>query len=154
MPKKNPNHEPVIENRQARFSFEILDKLETGIALKGSEVKSIREGGFELKEGFISARKGEMFLEGAYIKPYGFQGKEPLPAVRTRKLLVHKREIEKWSAEAAQNSLTIVPLRAYFKKGRVKLEIALGRGKKNRDKRESIKKRETERNLQRTFRAK
>ena len=147
--KENKSREPVIENRKARFEFTVLEKLEAGVVLKGSEVKSIREGGLELKESFVFAKKDALYLEGAYIKPYGYQGKMPLEAVRTRKLLLHKREIAKLGAEIQQAGMAIVPLKAYFKNGRVKLELGLGKGKKGADKRESIKKREVDRNLQR-----
>lgn len=141
--------EPTIENRQARFQYEIMDTFEAGIVLKGSEVKSIRDGGFELKESFVMSKKGELFLEGAYIKPYFAQGNAPLEPTRPRKLLLNQREIHRLTGEAKLNGYAIVPIKAYFKKGRIKLEIGLGRGKKNVMKRETIKKRETERNLRR-----
>lgn len=147
--KDTSKKEPTIENRQARFKFEIGETFEAGVALKGSEVKAIRDGGFELKESFVMPRKDELFLEGAYIKPYFAQGRDPLEPTRTRKLLLHKKEIRKLTEEAQRNGFTIVPLKAYFKKGRIKLLIGLGKGKKNNEKRETIKNRETERNLRR-----
>lgn len=151
--KERVKREPVIENRKARFEFTVLEKLEAGVVLKGSEVKSIRDGGLELKESFVFAKKDALYLEGAYIKPYGYQGKAPLEAVRTRKLLLHKREIARLGAEVKQNGMAIVPLKAYFKNGRVKLEIGLGKGKKSGDKRASIKKREVDRSLHRINKA-
>ncbi|MCB0308616.1 MAG: SsrA-binding protein SmpB [Bdellovibrionales bacterium] len=139
----------MIENRQARFQYHIEDKFEAGLALKGAEVKSIREGGFELKESFILTKDGELYIEGAYIKPYVHQGKDPLSPTRRRKLLLNRREINRLTAEVQRNGMSIVPLKAYFKRGRIKLEIGLGKGKKNIMKRETIKKRETERNMRR-----
>lgn len=147
--KETQKREPVIENRKARFEFTVLEKLESGIVLKGCEVKSIRAGGLELKESFIFPKNNALYLEGAYIKPYGYQGNAPLEAVRTRKLLLHKKEIARFSAEVKQNGMAIVPLKAYFVRGRVKIELGLGRGKKAANKRETIKNREVERNLRR-----
>ncbi len=132
----------VADNRQARRDFFILDKIEAGLELKGSEVKSVREGQVNLKEGYVLEDRGEMFLKGVHIKPYEYASQSLNPD-RTRKLLLHKKEIRRWSMETQQKGLTMVPLRVYFKNGRAKLEIGLAKGKKRFDKRETIKQRES-----------
>lgn len=135
----------VAENRKARFEYEILDKLEAGIALQGSEVKSLRSGHANLGDGHIHFRKGEAFLESVHISPYshgGYSNHEPL---RLRKLLMHKREILKWLGKYKEKGLTAVPLKIYFKDGIVKVEVALVRGKKLHDKRETLRKKTLDR---------
>ncbi len=145
----------VAENRQARHNFSILEIFEAGVELKGSEVKSIRKGNVQLKEGYAHVRNGELYLEGVHVNPYKFSSHSGLEAVRKRKLLMHKREIVRIHAELSQNRYTLVPLRVYFKDGRAKVELGLAKGKKLYDKRAALKKRETERlvaRAQRKFR--
>ncbi len=131
---------PTIENRKARFDFFLFDKFEAGISLLGSEVKSIREGRANLKDAFVRIVKNEAFLFNCHITPYSkIQGHTELDATRQRKLLLNRNEIDKLMGQTSQKGFAIVPLKMYFKKGRVKVEIALAKGKKEFDKRESIK---------------
>jgi SsrA-binding protein len=142
----------IATNRKAFFNYEVLDRAEAGIALLGTEVKSIREGGFNFKDAFVQFRGGELFLVGARIGPYSHGNLMNHPDERDRKLLLHKREIQKIGGKATEKGFTILPLKAYFKKGRVKLEIGLARGKKAHDKRESIKRKELERETRQAVR--
>ena len=121
--------------------------------LRGTEVKSIREGAFSFGDAFVDYRNGELFLVGARIGPYSHGNLQNHPEHRDRKLLLHKREIAKLGGRATERGLTIVPLRAYFKAGRFKLEIGLARGKKRHDKRESLKRKDLERETQQALRA-
>ncbi len=139
----------IVVNRQARYNFEIIETIEAGISLVGTEVKSIREGKANIKESYADIRDGEVFLVGAHISPYtqgNINNHEPL---RERKLLLHAREIRKLTGKVAEKGLTLVPLRLYLKGRRIKLELGLGRGKKLRDKRETIKQRDQEREIAR-----
>ncbi|MFA5750972.1 MAG: SsrA-binding protein SmpB [Candidatus Paceibacterota bacterium] len=140
------------ENRKARFEYEILDKYSAGIELSGIETKSVREGKMSLDGAFVIVRGGEVFLINANITP--FQPKnapKDYDPLRNKKLLLTKKEIEELASNDKNKSLTIVPLTVYNKGRKIKLDIAIVKGKKNRDKRESIKKRETERELRRTL---
>jgi SsrA-binding protein len=142
----------VASNRRARHDYEIIDTFEAGIALEGSEVKSIRESKVVLKDSFAHVRDGEVWLVGTYIAPYEFSrggGHEP---ERTRKLLLHKREIARINAKLGEQGLTLVPLRIYLKEGRAKVELGLGRGKRTIDKRETIKERDQQREIERALR--
>ncbi len=148
--KKNGGDLKVLAtNRKAHHDYFILETHEAGMALLGTEVKSAREGNINLKEAFCAAQRGELFLENCHISPYGHGGYQNHEPLRNRKLLLHKREIIKLTAKVAERGLTIVPLRAYVKDGRVKLEIGLAKGKKSWDKREDIKRRETDREIRR-----
>jgi SsrA-binding protein len=154
MTKPQETGERVIAtNRKAFFNYEILDRAEAGVALLGTEVKSIREGGFNFKDAYVDFRGGELFLVGARIGPYSHGNLMNHPDERDRKLLLHKREILKFGGKATEKGFTILPLKAYFKKGRVKMEIGLARGKKAHDKRESIKRKELERETRQAVRA-
>ena len=135
----------IVKNRMARRNYEILDTFEAGIVLQGTEVKSLREPGtMTLKDSFADIRKsGELFLVGAYINPYKMGNIYNHDPERPRKLLMHKIEIEKLSKRIAEKGLTLVPLSVYFKRGMVKVELGLGRGKNVRDKRDTIKARES-----------
>jgi SsrA-binding protein len=135
----------IATNRKAYFNYEILEKAEAGVRLLGSEVKSIREGGFNFRDAYVEFKGGELFLVGARIGPYSHGNTQNHPEDRQRKLLLHKREILKLGGRATEKGLTIMPLRAYFKGSRVKLEIGLARGKRDHDKRESIKKKDLDR---------
>lgn len=142
----------VAANRKAFHDYFIEDRLETGIALAGTEVKSIRQGGANLKDSFCVVKEGELFLHGMHISPYekgNIFNKDPR---RTRKLLAHRREIRKLQAKAQQDGYAIVPLSLYFSGPRVKVEIALAKGKKLYDKREAAAKRDAKREMDRSSR--
>ena len=146
MPAKPEAGEKLIaSNRKALHEYFVLQKVEAGIALTGTEVKSLRDGAVNLKDSYVSFERGEAFLTGAHISPYAHGNRENHDPERTRKLLLHRREIEKLRTQVAEKGLTVVPLRLYFKGGRVKAEIAVVRGKKLFDKRDSEKKRELDR---------
>jgi len=141
----------VATNRKAYHEYNILEQFEAGVQLKGSEVKSIREGKASLKQSYVLIRKGEAWLKGSHIASYshtGFEGHEP---VRDRKLLLHKREIQKINSKLAEKGLTAVPTKLYFKGGYIKLEFGLAKGKKLYDKRDSKKKRDVERDIKRAL---
>lgn len=153
MPEERKNlQRSVAENRAARHNFFILESFEAGIELRGSEVKSLREGAVQLKEGYAHVEQGELFLEGVHISPYAHSRKEEVDPTRTRRLLMHRREIRRIQAELQQKRLTLVPLRIYFKKGRAKIELGLAKGKKSHDKRAALKERESRRSLERVHR--
>ena len=142
----------VATNRKASHEFFLLDKFEAGISLQGSEIKSIRAGHISLAEAYVRVDGQQAWLEDAHIAPYenaGNYGHEPR---RPRRLLLHKKEIRKMWSEIRQKGVTVVPLRVYLKNGRAKVEIALAKGKKLYDKRETIAKRDVERELSRQFR--
>ncbi len=137
---------PILAtNRKAFFNYEILERVEAGVSLVGTEVKSIREGGLNFRDSFVEFRGGELFLVGCRIGPYSHGNLMNHPENRDRKLLLHKREILKLGGKTTEKGLTLVPLKAYFKKGRVKFEIGLARGKKAHDKREALKRKDIER---------
>ena len=143
----------VSTNRKAFHEYHILETFEAGIQLRGSEVKSIREGKVNLKQAYILITKGEAWVRGCHISAYshtGFEGHNP---VRNRKLLLHKKEIYKITSKLAEKGLTAVPTKLYFKGGLIKLEFGLAKGKKLYDKRNTKKKRDIERDIQRAMRA-
>ena len=142
--KEKPGVKLIVKNRRASFDYELTDKLEAGIALIGSEVKMLRSGSADLSDAWCAIERGEAFLKGMNIPvmPGAAFGHE---AKRARKLLLHKNEIEQLERGVARDGMTIVATRLYFKDGRVKVEIALAKGKRSEDKRESIKAREAER---------
>lgn len=144
----------VASNRQASYRYNLLDRFECGIVLTGTEVKSLREGNAQLKDSYAAIRDGEMWLIGAYIPPYGPAARDNHDPERTRKLLLHKEEIERLIGRTHERGLTLVPTRLYFtgEPSRAKVEIALARGKDLYDKRESLRKREMARDVQRELR--
>ena len=142
----------VASNRQASYRFEFLDKLETGMVLQGTEVKALRDGGAQLKDGYVVIRDGELWLHNVHIPPYPPASRDNHEPERPRKLLAHRREIERLSGRVAERGLTLVPTRIYFSGPRAKVEIALARGKDRFDKRESIRTRETQRDMERALR--
>ena len=141
----------VATNRKAHFQYEILERAEAGVALVGTEVKSIRDGGLSFSDSYVDFRGGELFLVGCRIAPYSHGNLMNHVPDRARKLLLHKREILKLGGRATERGLTLVPLRIYLKNGRVKLEIGLGRGKHAHDKRETIRRRDEERETRRAL---
>ena len=140
----------VATNRQASFRYHLLEKWEAGIELRGSEVKSMREGGVQLKDAYAEVRDGEVWLQRMHVAPYK-PARENHEPERPRKLLLHKREIDRLIGKTAERGLTLVPTRVYFKGPRAKVEIALGKGKEQKDKRRSIKDREVRREIDRAL---
>ena len=139
----------IAENRKARHDFHIVERVEAGIALTGTEVKSLRDGGGTIREAYAQLRDGELYLVGANIAPYkqgNIQNHDPL---RDRKLLLHRREIEQLGAKVAQRGMTLVPLSIYLTNGKVKLELGLARGKEGVDKRHAIAERDARRQMER-----
>ena len=135
----------IASNKKALHDYFIVQKLEAGLALSGTEVKSLRDGRAQLKDAYVIFKDGEAFLFGAHISPYTHGNRENHDPERTRKLLLHKREIEKLRTQTVEKGLTVVPLRLYFKGNRVKAEIAVVRGKRQFDKRDTEKAREADR---------
>jgi SsrA-binding protein len=142
----------VATNRRARFEYEILDTYEAGLVLRGPEVKSLRAGKVSLTDAYAVVRRGEAYLVNAHINPYDQAGRENADPRRERKLLMHRAEIARLSGDVSERGFTLVPLTLYFKEGKAKVELALARGKKLHDKRETIRRREEEREVQRTMR--
>jgi SsrA-binding protein len=138
----------VATNRQAAFRFNLLEKLEAGIVLQGSEVKSLRNGAVQLKDAYAEVQDGEVWLRNMHIAPYD-PARENHDPERPRKLLLHKREIERLIGKTAEKGLTIVPTRVYFSGPRAKVELAVAKGKDMYDKRRAIKDRDTKREVQR-----
>ena len=142
----------VARNRRARFDYHLLDTFEAGLVLKGTEVKSLRDGKVNISDAYGIVRNGEIFLLNAHIQPYdrgGYVNHEP---GRTRKLLLHKREISRLIGAVERDGLTLVPLELYFRKGVAKVAIAVGKGKKMHDKREAAQKRDAQREMARVAR--
>jgi len=148
--KKGSGDSPVLaSNRSASHVYHLDKRIEAGIVLLGPEVKSARAGKINLKEAYARISKGEVFLIGAHFSPYSHARGQDIDPIRRRKLLLHAGEIRKLSRELEGTGMTLVPTRAYLKNGRIKIEIAIGRGKKLHDKRDSSRKRETEREMAR-----
>lgn len=150
--KRKINEGDVASNRQASFRFDFLDRLECGIVLTGTEVKAVRTGTVQLKDGYVLIRDGELFLHNVHIPPYGPAARDNHDPERVRKLLANRKEIDKLAAEMKEKGHALIPLRVYFKGPKAKVEIALGRGKDRFDKRESIKKKDMERDVARQLR--
>ena|SRR5688500_12393068 len=129
----------IVRNRNAFHEYHILDKYEAGAVLQGTEVKSIMDGRIQLKESYVSVRDGEIWLFNAHVSPYSHGNRENHEPLRTRKLLLHKREIERLEKEIMQKGMTLVVTRIYLKNGRIKFEIGVAKGKKLYDKREDLK---------------
>lgn len=143
----------VSTNRKARHDYELLDTYEAGLVLTGSEIKSIRAGRVNLREGFVQPREGELWLLNTHIATYdqaGTYGHDPL---RPRKLLLHRKEIDRIIAQIQEKGLTVVPTVMYLTRGRAKVEIALARGKKKYDKRETLRKQDSNRQIERALRS-
>ena len=147
--KKN---EPAIDNRRARHEYQILDSLEAGLALTGTEVKSIRAGGVSISEAYARFRDGEAWLMSVHIPPYKQGSFSNVDPNRPRKLLLHKDQIADLQSRVKEKGLTIVPLRMYFTRGKVKVQLGVARGKKMWDKRADVAKREVEREIARNVR--
>ena len=143
----------IAENRRARFDYELLDRFEAGLVLTGTEVKSLRSGRATLAQSYADVRNGEVWLNGMEIATYDQGNRANHEPMRSRKLLLHKREIERLNATVREKGLTIVPTRLYFKEGRVKVEVAVGRGKDRGDKRQTIADRDAKRQMDRELKA-
>jgi SsrA-binding protein len=150
MAQDKPERKIVVENRRARHNYAIEDTYEAGIALKGSEVKALREGKGQIAEAYASVRDGEAFILGMHISPYsGASTHEVVDPDRPRKLLLHKKEIEELTVSTQQKGMTLVPLRVYFTHGIAKMELGIARGKQNVDKRRDIAERDAKRQIER-----
>ena len=148
-------HKDLARNRQAFFLYEILDKFEAGVVLLGPEVKSIREAKIQLKDAYASIEGGELWLFHCHVSPYAqhtHTSLTPIDPLRKRKLLMHRKELDKLKGRVEEKGLTLVPLRIYLKRGKVKVELGLGRGKKLYDKREAVKDRDLAREQDRALR--
>ena len=143
----------IAENRRARFDYFIEETLEAGLALTGTEVKSLRDGGASLQQAYADVRNGEAWLIGAHIAEYGQGNVHNHEPDRDRKLLLHRKEISSLVGKVRERGLTLVPTRMYFKDGRAKIELALARGKERQDKRRDIAKRDAERQIERALKS-
>ena len=144
----------VTNNKRATFDYELLERFEAGLALTGTEIKSIRAHQANLRRSFVQNRNGELWLLESHISPYEHGNRENHEPTRPRKLLLHRREINKIIDEMAQKSLTVVPTKLYLKNGRAKVEIALARGKRKSDKRADLAKKDANRQVERALREK
>jgi SsrA-binding protein len=142
----------IATNRQASHRYHLLEKWECGLVLQGTEVKALRDGKAQIKDGYAAVRDGEVWLHNVHIPPYGPASRENHEPERSRKLLMHKREIDRLIGKTREKGLTLVPTRLYFREGRAKVEIALARGKDVGDKRQAIKEREMKREMERAIR--
>jgi SsrA-binding protein len=143
----------IATNRQARHRYHFLETWEAGLVLTGTEVKSLREGKAQIKDGYATVRDGEVWLHNVHIPPYAPASRDNHDPERSRKLLMHRREIERLIGKTREKGLTLVPTRLYFRDARVKVEIALAKGKDVGDKRQAIKEREMKREMERALRA-
>jgi SsrA-binding protein len=141
----------IAVNRQARHNYFIDEVYESGIALVGSEVKSLRDGKANLKDGFARVQRGEAFLLNVHISPYAGANQFNHEPTRTRKLLLHSREIERLTGKTKERGFTLIPLRLYFKNGKAKVELGLARGKKLYDKRDTLRRKEAQREVERSI---
>jgi len=142
----------IAENRRARHEYHLLERVEAGVVLAGSEVKSLRQGGAQLQRAFADIRDGELWLVGAHIAPYDQAGVENHDPDRDRKLLLHRREIDTLKGKVVERGFTLVPTKLYFKGGRAKVELAVAKGKDVRDRRREIAKRDADRQIERAMR--
>ncbi|MBT3880556.1 MAG: SsrA-binding protein SmpB [Candidatus Scalindua sp.] len=141
--------EIVSTNKKARFNYEIIEKIEAGVSLKGTEVKSVRNKNVSIGESYAQIKENEVFLHNLHISPYEQGNRENHDPIRVRKLLLHKQEIKKLVSKIQLKGLSLVPLSIYIRKGKIKVELGVGRGKRLVDKRESIKKKTIEREIDR-----
>ena len=139
----------IAENRKARFDYFIIDKMEAGLVLKGTEVKSLRQGRANLKDAYARIKNGELWIHQMHISPYPFAYYNNHDPLRVRKLLLHKQEIKKLYGKLNERGFALIPLRLYFRQGKVKLLLGLAKGKRQHDKRETIRRRDEKRDLDR-----
>jgi SsrA-binding protein len=150
--KRAPASGDVATNRRAGHKFELIERMEAGIELRGSEVKSLRNGKAQMADAYAAIERGEVWLRNLHIPPYEPASRENHDPERPRKLLLHRAEIERLVGKTAQRGLTLIPTRIYFKGPRAKVELALARGKEGRDRRREIAERDTRREVEREFR--
>jgi SsrA-binding protein len=143
----------ICQNRRAFHEYEVMEKLECGLVLTGTEVKSLRDGGAGLEDAYAKIEDGEVWMLGSEIQEYAMGNRMNHKPKRPRKLLMHRREIAKFAGKASQQGFTLVPVRMYFKNGRAKVELAVCRGKQLHDKRETMKKKDAEREIKRAMSA-
>lgn len=153
MSTKKPQHNDIAVNRRARHDYELQETFEAGLVLTGSEVKALRAGKANLKDSYGRLERDEVWLWNAHISPYGPASQFGHEPTRTRKLLLHREEIQRLTGKVKERGLTLVPLRLYFKNGRAKVQIALARGKKHHDKRAAIREREVQREMDRALKS-
>ena len=146
-----PHIKIVCQNKKARHDYHIIEVLEAGMVLVGTEVKSLREGRANLKDSYARIRDGELYLMQAYISPYSHASHDNHDPERIRKLLVHQRELKRLTGKTQEKGLTLVPLKIYFKEGKAKIELALASGKKSYDKRETLKRQTQKREMERAI---
>ncbi len=146
-----PHIKIVCQNKKARHDYHIIEVLEAGMVLVGTEVKSLREGRANLKDSYARIRDGELYLVQAHITPYSHASYDNHDPERIRKLLVHKRELKRLTGKTQEKGLTLVPLKIYFKDGKAKIELALASGKKSYDKRETLKRQTQKREMERAI---
>ena len=151
-PKKPPAPAPTVDNRRARFEYEFLERIEAGIVLTGTEIKSLRSGQTSISEAYARIRDGELWLLSMYVPPYKHGSFSNVEPNRPRKLLMHRKDIDRLAGRISEKGLTLVPTRLYFKRGRAKVEIALARGKKLWDKRREEQDRDVKRDIARAIR--
>jgi SsrA-binding protein len=152
MASERPSERAISTNRRARHEYEILETVEAGLVLRGTEVKSLRDSQVTFKDSYATIRNGEAWLLGCHINPYSHGTDANHDPDRDRKLLLHRREISRLTGKVAERGLTLVPLRLYFKDGRVKIELGLARGRKLHDKRSAIREREVRREMDKAAR--
>ena len=140
---------PTIENRKARHEYFIDDSFEAGIELTGSEVKSLRQGNANLQDAYCQIRNGELWIESMYVQPYAEANRWNVEERRSRRLLIHKQDIYRWQQKVNEKGVTLIPLKLYFTRGWAKVQVGVARGKKQYDKRDSIKERDIERDVRR-----
>ena len=143
----------IVDNRRARHEYHLLDRVEAGVVLTGTEVKSLRDGRASLQQAYADVREGEAWLVGAHISVYDQGNRENHDPDRDRKLLLHRKELDSLYGKVREKGLTLVPVRLYFKNGRAKLELALARGKEQRDKRRDVAERDAKRQMERALKS-
>src|SRR3954468_7005415 len=143
----------IVDNRRARHDYHLLDRVEAGLVLTGTEVKSLRDGGGHLQQAYADVRDGEAWLVGSHIAVYEQGNERNHDPDRDRKLLLHRREIESLAGKVRERGLTLVPTRLYFRDGKIKVELALARGKELRDKRRDLAKRDADRQIERALKS-
>lgn len=153
MAKRKDNQNVKATNRKARHEYDIIDTVEAGMMLKGTEIKSIRDSRINIQDGFASVENGEIYLFNVHISPYEAGNRYNVDPMRKRKLLMHQDQIKKLNREIQQAGMTLVPLRVYIKNGFAKVLIGLAKGKKQHDKREDLKRREQERDIDRAMKS-
>lgn len=154
MTKKDAGEKIIAHNKTARINYFIDDTYEAGIVLVGTEVKSIREGRVNLKDSYAAIKNGEVWIHDMHVSPYSHGNRYNHEPLRMRKLLLHNREIKRLYGKSREKGLTLIPLKIYFKNGKVKVEVGVGRGKKLYDKREDMKLKDDRRDMQRALREK